>query len=197
MKKILIATVAIASILGAASAASAETASQAIVVGATVGNQCGLGNQSGGGVSNPSTPIALGEIADSDGFLDTSVGATLNFGNVWCNSAATVSMEVTALTTSSPNTDPSSFLSSVDMVVDNSDGGGWIGQYIVGGPSSIASNGTTNGFASGSTPGAFETGSGQYAEANLHLAYPAGHPGNDRPLAGTWSGTVTFTASNN
>ena len=193
MKKILIATVAMASILGAASAASAETASQTIVIGASVANQCGVGDQSGGGVSSPTTPVALGEIADSNGFLDTTITQVVGFGNMWCNSAANMTIGVTPLTTSSTNTDPSSFLDSVDLVLNNSDGGGSILQYA--GVSSVASNGAPVN-VTGYVPGAFETGTGQYSQANLHLAYPAGHPGNDRPLAGTWSGTVVITIAN-
>ncbi len=193
MKKILIATVAIASLLGAAGAASAETASQTIAIGATVANQCGVGNQSGGGVSTPTTPIALGEIADSNGFLDTSITQVVGFGNMWCNSAANMTIGVTPLTNPVVPVDASSFINSVDLVLDNSDGGGSILQYA--GQTSVASNGAPVS-VTGYVPNAFETGTGQYSQANLHLAYPAGHPGNDRPLAGTWSGTVTITISN-
>lgn len=196
MKKLLIASVAIASLLGAATAASANTVSSPIVVGAVVDSQCGLGNQTGGGVIAPSTPIALGSIVDGNGFLNTAIDQSIDFGNVWCNGPSTVSLTVTPLTTGAFNSDPGSFLAGVDMVVDNSDGGGSVLVYV-GNPASVSSsNGTTNGVASAS-PGAFESGTGQYQNARLHLAYPAGHPGNDRPLAGAWSGLVTLTATAN
>lgn len=188
MKKILMTAAAVAML---AAPAFAQDASSTVTVGGSVAPACGNGNQSGGGIEAPTTNVALGEMADSNGFLSVAE-QTINFGNTWCNAAATVDLDVSQLTNSATNTDPSSFVGALDMVLTKLGNGKGILVYV-GDPAEVRSGDEVV----TASPGAFETGTNDYASALLNVTLPEGTAGNDRPLAGTWSGSIVFTASAN
>ena len=156
-------------------AAPAFAQSQEVEVTGNVEAQCGLGNQSGGGTGGYTASVDIG------------------FGNVWCNSPADLSLEASAFETASPVTDTGSFRNSVDMIVDGAQttyAAGSIFVYFGG-----ATEARTGSPAQFSIPQEFETGTGRFQAARVRLSLPAGNPGNDRPVAGDWSGTVTLTVS--
>ena len=172
-------------------AAPAFAQSQEVEVTGNVEAQCGLGNQSGGGTGGYTASVDMGDISDANGFLDTNKSVDIGFGNVWCNSPADLSLEASAFETASPVTDTGSFRNSVDMIVDGAQttyAAGSIFVYFGG-----ATEARTGSPAQFSIPQEFETGTGRFQAARVRLSLPAGNPGNDRPVAGDWSGTVTLT----
>ena len=183
MKRIIMAATALTLI---AAPAFARDGTSQIEIGGSVAGQCGAGNQSGGGSASTPT-IALGELTDGDGFLDVSA-VELGFGNMWCNTAANLTMSASALSTDVDVLDTSSFVNTLDMVVN----GAVIDTYF-GTPA--GSSARTGEDLEGSIAHAFETGNGQYSKAMLNVELPQGTVGNDRPVAGDYTGTVTFTAS--
>ena len=183
MKTILMAASALS--LLAAPAAFAQDGSSAIVVNGSVAGMCGAGNQSGGGTTTGNTPVALGSLIDGNGQL--SVAATeIDFGNMWCNAPADLTVSASILQGSNPvGPDSTSFVNQLDMHVS----GAVIDTYMGGGTASTGAD------LSASIGHAFETGTGPYSKATLNVTLPAGTSGNDRPVAGDYTGTVTFTAS--
>lgn len=166
-----------------AAPAFAQDASSQIVVNGSVAGMCGAGNQSGGGVVTGNTPIDLGSLVDANGQLSVAA-TTLQFDNMWCNGPANLTISATALSNPTTVLDTGSFVNALDMVVT----GNVINTYMGGGEARTGADKTAAvGFA-------FETGTGQYGRATLNVVLPAGHNG-DRPVAGDYSGTVTFTAS--
>lgn len=186
MKKLLIATAALSMFAAPAFAATSSGVSS-ITVNGSVAGMCGAGNQSGGGTTTGNSPVELGSIIDGNGNL--SVAATqIDFGNMWCNGPATLRVSATALQGSNPvGPDASSFVNTLDMVVS----GAVINTYMGGGQARTGTDKVAP------IPYAFETGTGQYSKATLTVVLPAGTSGNDRPVAGAYTGTVTFTATAN
>jgi len=185
MKTILMAASALS--LLAAPAAFAQSVST-VNVGGSVGALCGLGNQSGGGVSAPTTNVALGSMIDGNGFLNVG-SQEISFGNVWCNNAATVNLTVGALTTGTLNTDPSSFTNTLDMHLAPLSNGKSVLVYLG------ATEAHTGAPLTNNTAGAFESGVNDYSKAVLSVSLPAGTAGNDRPVAGTYSGSIVLSVS--
>ena len=172
-------------------AAPAFAQSQSVEVNGTVDKQCGLGNQSGGGTGGYTALVDLGEITDTNGFLDTNAAVNIGFGNVWCNAPASLSLSATSFDADVVATDTSSFVDNLDMIVDGNTGlGGSVFAYLGG-----ATQARTGSPAEFDIPQEFETGTGRFQSARVRLALPTGTAGNDRPVAGDWSGTVTLTVS--
>lgn len=170
-----------------AAPAFAQDGVSTLVINGEVGQMCGAGNQSGGGTTTGNTPVELGSLIDADGHLDVAA-KTIDFGNMWCNAPATLTVSASILQGSNPvGTDVNSFVNQLDMIVT----GAVIDTYMGGGQ---ARTGTDKVATIGQ---AFETGTGPYSKATLNVALPAGTSGNDRPVAGDYTGTVTFTASTN
>lgn len=189
MKTIVIAAAA-ASLLAAP--AFAQTTSQAVAITGNVGKLCGLGNQSGGGTGGYTPTMDLEDIVDGNGQL-ANVSKVIGFGNVWCNSAANLSLSATDFTTNASTTDTDSFTRKLDLIVDGETGnGGSIFTYF--GDTTSARTGTP---ATNRIGQAFETGIGKYSEARVRVALPQGTVGNDRPLAGAYAGSVTLTVTPN
>ncbi|MDO9337888.1 MAG: hypothetical protein Q7T61_15945 [Caulobacter sp.] len=184
MKRIILAAVAVSALALASQASAATGASATVNVGGSVTGACGNGAQSGGGVSAPST-ISLGNMVDANGQLNVAE-KDIEFGNTWCNGPANLSVTVSALDSGQGTpADAGSFVSKLDMVVN----GKIIDTYMGGG---VAKTGAPK---TAPINQAFETGTGQYSKAKLNVTLPAGTVGNDRPVAGTYSGTVVFTAT--
>lgn len=182
MKRIILAAVAV-SALAVSPAAFAASANATVTVGGQVTASCGNGNQSGGGVASPSV-VALGEMVDGNGQLAVTE-KTITFGNTWCNGPANLTVAVSDLDSGITPADASSFVGKLNMVVT----GKMIDTYMGGGSA------TSNTDKTAAIAQAFETGTGQYAEGKLNVTLPVGTVGNDRPVAGTYSGTVVFTAT--
>ncbi len=168
---------------------------QAVAVNATVGAACGLDNQSGGGTGGYTPTATINSMIDGNGFLNTSASATIGFGNVWCNGASSLGLTATPFVTTTTNTDPSSFVSAVDMIVD---GGTTPNRSVLLYFGDLGTKQARTGSPlSFTNPGAFETGNGDFQTARVRLALPATTSGQDRPLAGLYNGTVTLTVSPN
>lgn len=189
MKTIALAVSALALI---ASPALAQQ-SRAVNLEATVAGQCGLDNQSGGGQGGHTADVEVGTIVDDNGFLDTTKAVTIGFGNVWCNGPAVLSLTPTALSNPVQVQDVNSFVNKVDMIVDGATGtGGSIMTYFGGRVATTAA--PLDNISIGS---AFETGVGRFSQARVTFALPAGTAGNDRPIAGTYTGSVTLKVTAN
>lgn len=189
--KIALVALTAASLLTAAPAFAAG-ASTNVTINGTVPGLCGTGNQSGGGTRASGTDVVtIANLVDANGFLSVA-DRDIEFDNLWCNTPSTLTMAVTPLATLSPVSDPSSFVNHLDMIVGN-DGGAKVLQTYFGGATSVSSA-VNGGILTYSFPGAFETGTGQYSKASLKITLPQGTVGNDRPVAGDYSGTVTITA---
>lgn len=192
MKAILASAAALA-LVASAGAASAQAPSRSVDVNGTVDRQCGVGNHSGGGNQGHTPTLTISDMTDADGFLDTTTTHAIGFGNVWCNGAATLTLTASALThdTITGGFDARSFTNSVDMEVSaGAYGNRSILLYFGNGVA------TTTQPLSRPTTGAFETGGDDFQRASVRLVRPADSDGgNDRPLAGDYSGTITLTAS--
>ncbi|MBI1405008.1 MAG: hypothetical protein GC145_02655 [Caulobacter sp.] len=181
MKRIILAAAAMSALFVAP---QAFAASPTVTVEGTVTPACGVGAQSGGGVADPSE-VVLGEIVDSNGNLSVAA-QTITFGNIWCNGNATLTMTTSALDSGQGTpADSSSFVSKLDMVVT----GKIIDTYMGGGESRTGTPLTAP------INQAFETGTGQYSQATLNVTLPAGTVGNDRPVAGSYTGNIVLTAA--
>jgi hypothetical protein len=174
---------------------AAGTAST-VVVNGTVAKQCGVGNQSGGGTRAIASPVNLGSLVTTDGQLASSTKTPIAFDNVWCNAPANITMDVSPLKLTSPPPafDASSFTAALDLNLTSDGTHAVLPTYF--GVSALSSTlGATDGLASNAIP-AFETGTQIYSEANLSYSMPSNaHSPGIRPLAGDYSGTVTFTAT--
>lgn len=188
MKTIVIAAAA-ASLLAAP--AFAQTTRSVDVTG-NVAKLCGLDNQSGGGTGGYTPTVALGSLVNNNGQLDVAP-RNIGFGNVWCNAPATLTLAASKLTTATSVTDTASFTNKLDLVVDNATGdGGSIFAYL-GGAASARSEAPVS-YALNQE---FETGIGRFSRARLSVALPTGTVGNDRPVAGAYTGSVTLTVTPN
>lgn len=176
MKRLLMAAAALSFLAGPA---LAQDAGAIAAIGGTVGGKCG---------TSASIPVNLGSLIDTQGFLSVADRA-LDFGEMWCNAPADLTMEIAALQGDTPvGGDTSSFVNRLDMIIS----GGVMDAYF-GGASLRTGPGGASALASGTTGFAFSTGAG--AAANLAVELPAGTVGNDRPVAGDYSGSIIFTAS--
>lgn len=194
MKKILIAAAALSTLAAPAFAQvqSAATVPVNVAVSGTVAPLCGLGNQSGGGTGGYTPTLALGSLIDGNGQLNVAA-QNIGFGNVWCNSAATVTLSTTQLKTTTANTDPGSFTNALDLIIDGQTGlNGSVFAYLGG-----ATQVTPTASASNSTLGAFETGTGKYQSARVSVALPSTSTSGDRPVAGAYKGTITLKVLTN
>jgi len=194
MKTLLVAASAIGLL---ASAPVYAQSVKTVTVSGSVTGACGLGNHKSGASEAPGWAqgdIDLGEMAGADGKLDIDPAnlSQRSFGNVWCNGPADVTIEVSALTNSTAGApeDSSSFANQFDMKITGSLGGNAFGNG--GGGLTVSSSGGTTGVKDDiHTAGAFETGLQQYSGFNLEVL----NPGNLRPVAGDYSGTIKLTAT--
>jgi hypothetical protein len=198
MKKLLIAAMATAAF--AASTPAFAQASNQVNLNATVVAACGVGNHiSGSGTAGGYTPkgdIDLGDLADSNGQFNTARTFTnQSLGNLWCNGPADVTFEISALRNSTTVADTGSFTNVFDIEVTS-------GAATYAGGSATTPYSTANGInnvltLSGSTPAAFETGTGTYGGAQLIRVLPHARTagGNYRPIAGDYTGYIKLTAS--
>jgi hypothetical protein len=188
MKKILLGAAALSML--AAPAFAQSTQSQNVVVNGSVAPLCGLGNQSGGGTGGYTPTLSLGSLVDGNGQL-RSISENIGFGNVWCNSKTVLTLGATKLTTQTLLSDPSSFVNELDLIVDSDTGeGGSIFPYF-GTATQVRSGATiTNNLG-----GDFETGIGKYQKARVRVALPTGTVGNDRPVAGAYTGSITLNVT--
>jgi len=180
----------------AAPAFAADTPNSTdVTINGTVDPQCGVGNQSGGGVRHGTSAIVnLPSMVDANGQLSVAP-VDIEFNNVWCNSSNEVTMTVTSLNSGVTVFDTSSFVNRLDMHVTRVAGVADVLLYF-GNPTEVATGaGGSTGTLSHVNPAAFETGDDNYARGHLTVTLPAGTVGNDRPVAGTYTGVITFTAT--
>lgn len=186
MKKIALAASVLTLIASPAFAQSTQT----VTVNGSVAKQCGLGNQSGGGSGGHTPTVTMNNITDGNGFLNTNASVNIGFGNVWCNGPASLSLAPTSFANDTPVTDANSFVNKLDMIVDGGETPARsILVYFGGGVATTAAPKTF------SIPQEFETGTGDFQTARVRLALPSGTAGNDRPIAGAYSGSVILTVS--
>ena len=190
MKKLLIVG-ASALAMVATPAFAQSTASANIQMTANVDAACGVGNHrsgatTGAGVVGP----ADFDLDDTTGQYRTAQTVNRSFGNVWCNSPATVAISTTQLsTTPSGAYDTSSFTNKFDVEVS---GGAMV--YVGGG--TLATAGAATASKSLHLPGAFETGLGTYSSVDIKVLPALGSGGQPlRAIAGAYTGTVTITAT--
>ena len=198
MKRLMFLSAGAAALMVSSTAfATGSPVSTNVTITGTVGSQCGVGNQSGGGTRSLGPAITLTDVVQADGQLDTTTTTPIGFDNVWCNAPNTTKMDVTELKLQNPPAgwDTSSFVAAVDMVVSGDGTHKILPTYF--GVSTLQSSGSTDGVVSVSLP-AFETGTLTYSEALVSLSMPSSaHSPGVRPLAGTYTGTVTVTATPN
>lgn len=175
MKRLLIAAAALSFVAGPS---LAQDAGSLVVIGGSVGGKCG---------TTGSSSVSLGSLIDGEGFLSVADRA-IDFGEMWCNAPADVTMEVEALQGDAPvGPDASSFVNRLDMIVSGGVLDAYFGGALRTGPGGVAAQ------AVGATGFAFSTGAS--APANLSVELPVGTTGDDRPVAGDYTGSITFTAS--
>lgn len=200
MKKIFAAVSAIG-LLASTPAFAQSTATGEILLNATVAPQCGAGNHLSGAASATGWEqgaIAVNLTNAGNGQFSGQTETTRSFGNVWCNNAATVTLEVAALRGGAATTDTSSFTNRFDVSVVTDAAvyaGGTQGQ-------TISTVGDADGVVSitGNSGQAFETGLQRFGGANsiTILADAGGSGGNDRrATAGSYAGYLRFTATTN
>jgi hypothetical protein len=191
MKKFLIAASTLS--LMAVAAPTYAQSNQTIDLSATVAGACGNGNHRSG-----SDAVFSGWSADTLTVNLTNAGNgqfngqsfdNVSFGqSIWCNGPATITMNVSPLTTTNAVGDTGSFTNTfrVEMTSD-------MGVYFAQGEDYVFTS-TVGGY-SNPLPGAFETGTGRFGGADQVrvLADSA----NKRPVAGSYSGTITLTATSN
>ena len=169
---------------------TATANSSTISLSANVAAACGTGNHRSGATSGAGvTTDATYTLADGTGQFKTAQSQNRSFGNVWCNGPATVAITATQLSTPTTVADTSSFTNKFDVEVS---GGAMV--YVGGGTLATAGAATaTKGLA---LPGAFETGLGTYSSVDIKVLPALGSGAQPlRPVAGTYAGTVTITAS--
>lgn len=191
MKTILMGAAALSLI---AAPAFAQSASADIQLGGEVAPACGLGNHISGASVNPlweQGDINGIPMTDAEGQFNGASYGNRSVGNVWCNTAANVSFSVTPFATSNSTTDTGSFANSFDVRVTTD-----MGVYWGAGAGAVVQASVAGGTAGGNTGQAFETGLGRYSGMNIEILPAIGSGGNNkRPVAGSYSGSVTFTAS--
>ena len=195
MKTILMAAAALATLTAAPAFAQQ---SSTINLNGNVANACGVGNHiSGGGLAAGFTAgdISAIPLADGNGQFNGANYTNRSFGNLWCNYAAPVKLEVSALKTNAAVGDTGSFTNSFDVRV-TTDAGVYFGlgqDYV------LSSSGGVSGVMTGNTPGAFETGTGRFGGADLVEILPSTRSagGNRRAVAGVYTGAITFTVGSN
>lgn len=185
----------------AAPAFAQSSAGNTVNLQSTVAPACGVGNHiSGSGTASGWTDYSggtlnVGTLADGNGqFTAPIVHSNISFGNLWCNNAATVTISVSPLTTTNSTLDTGSFRNSFDVEI-TTDAGVYVGQgedFVL-----TAQGGGATATASGNTGQAFETGTGRYGGAEQIRILPEARAagGTYRPVAGTYNGTITMTAS--
>lgn len=194
MKTALIAATALS--LLAAPAAFAQSASTVSLAG-TVAKACGVGNHISG--STPNSAWAQGNISaipmtDTEGQFNGYTSGQRSFGNMWCNTGATVSLTVSSFRTGNSTTDTGSFANSFDVKVTSDTSVYWSSGHTDQGV--VQSNGAANGSFTGNMPGAFETGTGRYSGLVVEILPVIGSGGNNkRPVAGDYTAAITLTAS--
>lgn len=198
MKKLLIAALAMTTAF-AATPAFAQASNQ-VNLNANVAKACGVGNHiSGNGTAAGYTPkgdINLGNFADGNGQFNSAITITnQSLGNLWCNGPANVTFEISALRNGTTVYDTGSFTNVFDIEVTS-------GAAVYAGgsattPYSTAGQAGNVYSLSGSTPGAFETGTGTYggAQSIRILPHARGSGGNYRPIAGAYTGYIRLTAT--
>ena len=197
MKKLLIAALATSAF--AATPAFAQATGE-ILISANVAPACGIGNHISGAAAAPGwdqSDIAIANLADGNGQFNTALEYTdRSWGNVWCNKAATVTIEVGALRNTSPiGTDTTSFTNRFDIEV-TTDAGVYAGGTVDHVLSTVGqASGTRT--LTGNSGQAFETGLQRFGGADKIRILPAVRAagGNYRPIAGTYNGYVRFTAT--
>ena len=193
MKTVLIAATALSLL---AAPAFAQSASSTVNLAGTVAKLCGTGNHISGASADPDW--AQGDITaipmtDAEGQFNGFTSGQRSFGNMWCNTAANVSLSVTSFSTAAPVSDTGSFANSFDVKV-TTDTSVYFNANNPGGV--VQSNGATAGSASGPTGGAFETGLRRYSGMIVEILPQAGSGGNaKRPIAGNYTGSITRTAT--
>lgn len=193
MKTALIAATALS--LLAAPAAFAQvpaSASSTVNLGGTVDELCGVGNHASGASVDPDWAqgdISGIDIVDGNGQFVPYISGQRSFGNMWCNTAATVALSVSSFSNgNSAPADAGSFANSFNVKV-TTDTSVYFNANTPGGV--VTSNGATAGTASGNTNGAFETGLRRYSGMIIEIL----PEGNKRPEAGTYSAAITLTAT--
>lgn len=190
MKAILFA----ASAIGLLAATPAYAAEKTVNVTGSVVKACGLGDHKSGAGSSAGWEqgdIALGAMTGADGKLAITTNLSQrSFGNVWCNAPANVTIDVSALTNAAagPPVDSSSFTNKFDMKITGDLGGTAFGNST---GNLVVSSAVDNGHKDITTNGPFETGLQRYSSFNLEIL----NPGNLRPVAGDYSGTIKLTAT--
>ena len=194
MKKVLFAV----STIGLMAATPAFAQPSEILLSATVTGQCGTGNHLSGSDTNPGWDQSDIVVDLGNGGNGRFAGQTFtnrSVGNVWCNSPASVTLTVEALTTSNSTTDTNSFANQFDIRF-NTDMGVYLGQgtgYVL---ATNVGGGNTTASTNFAFPQAFETGTGRYSGLNSIEVLPSLR-GSDvrRPVAGTYSGAIRLTAT--
>lgn len=190
MKTALIAATALS--LLAAPAAFAQSASSTVNLAGTVAELCGQGNHISGASADADWAqgdISGIDIVDANGQFEAYVSGQRSFGNMWCNTAATVSLTVSSFTNGNPApADSGSFANSFDVKV-TTDTSVYFNANTPGGV--VQSNGAADGTASGNTNGAFETGLRRYSGMIVEIL----PQGSKRPEAGNYSASIVLTAT--
>src|SRR5690606_29370765 len=110
--------------------------------------------------------VTISGLTDADGRVvaqDIDVG----FGNLWCNSAASLTLKVNPLLNPVTTTDTGSFFSRIDMSV----AGPLLTTYFVDNIAGAATS-VGDGQYTASIGQAFETGTGQYDNATISIIAP-------------------------
>ena len=194
MKTALIAATALSLL---AAPAFAQSASSTVNLGGTVAKLCGTGNHISGASVNPlweQGDISGIAMTDAEGQFNGYVSGNRSFGNMWCNTAANVALTVTPFSTGNSTTDTGSFANSFDVKVTTNTSVYWNNNN----PGGIVQTAGAPITVSGPTAGAFETGLGQYSGMVVEILPEIGSGGNNkRPVAGTYAGSITLTATVN
>ncbi len=196
MRALLLAASAMTLVSAPAFAQSTNT----VTLNSTVAPACGVGNHiSGGGVAAgwtlASGPIDVGNLADSNGqFLSPITLTNISFGNMWCNSNASVTISVSPMSTSNSTTDTGSFVNSFDVSVQT-DAAVYTGRsqdFVI-----TAQGGGAPAVITGNSGQAFETGTGRFGGMDSITILPEARTsgGTYRPVAGAYSATITMTAT--
>ena len=191
--KTLFAAVSAIGLLAASPAYADVTGTGEIALNATVAPACGIDAHKSGAQSAPGwdqNDITVDLTNGGNGQFIGQTETNRSFGNVWCNNAATVTISVAALTSSATTTDTGSFTNRFDVKV-TTDAGVYVGE----GTDFVLNTAGTAGTDSktGNTGGAFETGLQNFGGADsIEILQDAT---NRRAVAGTYSGSVTFTAT--
>lgn len=209
MKRILLAASALSLI---AAPAFAQTAEGEVVLSGTVDKACGVDNHKSGSVESagwPTADITGIQIADATTgqFVANPAWTQRSIGNVWCNTTAGIVIEVGSFATGTRGVEPadgSSFTNQFHLLVTTGLGvythpsGPYTGllgldplvlRTDTGGDGTVTGPGVAS--ISGTTNGAFETGLQQYSAFNVEILDNA----SKRPISGSYSGYVRFTAT--